>query len=185
MNISPINNIRFGQYFHQNDFNNSQLAVVNKIEDALRKPVPSDNEGRSYERYLDAMGYDILAWSAKEKENGVKVFVLRQPVNEADKVRREYGEFTVYDEDLAGIYDEENPFDIKDVMKLYNDDIKVVKRSHALLLAMPLIYLAVTIPALWLISRLPGLKQKSPEAIEKTVQDTAKIVKDTIPFPYK
>lgn len=180
MNISPINNIRFGQYYYGNGFNDSQQKVVDKIEGALQMPVSSDNEGRSYERYLDAMGYDIITCPAKENENGVKVFLLRQPINEADKVRREHCEFTLYDDELAGIYDEEHSFDIKDVMKLYNDDVKVKKRSHALLLSMPLIYLAVTIPALWLISRLPGPKQKNPEAIEKTVQDTAKIANDTL-----
>jgi len=180
MNISPISNLKFGQYYHQKDFNESQKKVVYKIEDALKMPVPSDKQKRSYERFLDDMGYDIIAWSSKEKQNGVQVAVLKQPINEADKVRREYCDFSYYVEerDLAGIYDEKHPFDINDVMKLFNQGQKETRKNliGLLLTPAPLIIAAIVL-GIW-SHQTP--KQKEPKAIEQMVQDTTKIAKDTI-----
>ena len=39
MNIVPISNVNFGQYYHQKNFNESQLKVVDIIEDALKTNV--------------------------------------------------------------------------------------------------------------------------------------------------
>lgn len=180
MNIAPINNVRFGQYYHQKDFNESQQKVVCQIENALQTKVPSDKEGRSYERYLDAMEYDIITWPSQEKENGVKVAVLKQPINEADKVRREHCDFSYYVEerDLAGIYDEEHPFDINDVMRLFNQGQKETRKNLIGLLLVPVPLILATI-ALGIWKHLTP-KQKAPKVIEKTVQDTTKIAKDTL-----
>jgi len=180
MNISPVSNVRFGQYYHQKDFNDSQKKVVNQIEDALQTKALFDKDGRSYDDYLDQMGYDIVTWSSKEKENGVKVAVLKQPVNAADKVRREHCDFSYYVEerDLAGIYDEEHPFDINDVMKIFKQGQKETRRNliGLLLTPVPLILFTI-ITGIWAHQKQ---KLKEPEVIEKVVQDTTKVAKDTL-----
>ena len=180
MNISPISNVKFGQYYHQKDFNESQQKVVDKIEDALKEKTPSDKEGRSYERYLDAMEYDIITWPSQEKENGVKVAVLKQPINEADKVRREHCDFSYYVEerDLAGIYDEEHPFDINDVMRIFNQGQKETRKNLIGLLLTPVpLILATIVLGIW-AHQTP--KPKEPKVIEQAVQDTTKIANDTL-----
>ena len=180
MNVSKINNIKFGQYYHQKDFNDSQQKVVDKIESDLQTKSPFDKEGRSYERYLDAMGYDVITWSAKEKENGVKVAVLKQPINEADKVRRKYCDFSYYVEerDLAGIYDDKHPFVINDVMRIFKQGQKETRRNliGLLLTPAPLIIAAIVV-GIW-AHQTP--KPQEPKVIEKVVLDTTKIAKDTI-----
>lgn len=159
---------------------NHKKKVVYKIEDALKMPVPSDKQERSYERFLDAMGYDIITWASKEKENSVQVAVLKQPINEADKIRREHCDFSYYVEerDLAGIYDEKHPFDINDVMKLFNQGQKETHRNliGLLLIPVPLIFATIYLGSLKYCSP----KVKEPQAIERAVQDTTKIAKDAL-----
>lgn len=180
MNISPVSNVRFGEYFYKDDgCTPSQRRTIAKIEEALKTKNPSDNEGRDYCTYLDDLGYDVLV---APKYGDIGVAILPHPRNEADKVRKEYGEFRINESDYAGIYSEEHKFDtndvVNDIMGKVNEWQKATRRNFIdlLLIPVPLIFATIYLGSLKYCSP----KVKEPQAIERAMQDTTKIAKDTL-----
>lgn len=178
MNISPINNIKFGAlYTDKKEYSDSQNQIIGKIKEALDVTAPFDKKKkRSYNNYIDQKGYDVLLHP--EQDDKITAYVLAQPRSCEQAQLRNLGIFIYSDRDIAGIYDEEHPFDINDIMELVNEDIKRT-RNIALGGILPVLGFILFTATLGILKHCNPKPQES-KVIEKTMQDTTKIVKDTL-----
>ena len=178
MNISPISNVNFGSlYVDDKEYSDSQNQIIGKIKEALDVTASFDkNKKRSYNSYIDQNGYDVLL--LPEQDDKITACVLAQPRSYEQSQLRDLGIFKYSDRDIAGIYDEEHPFNINDVMELVNEDIKRT-RNIVLGAILPVFGFVLFAATLGVLKHCNPKPQES-KVIEKTMQDTAKIAKDTL-----
>ena len=177
MNISPINNVKFGAIYVANEkCNDSQTQIINRIKNSLKYIAPCDAKYRSYNDYIDQNGYDVML--VPSAENKVKAYLLIQPRTYEQEMIRDKGIFR-YDENLlAGVYDEKHQFDVNDVMELVNDDMKAT-RDIMLAGILPVAgFLLMT--AVFAMLKLCNPKPQEPKVMHKAVQDTTMVVKNTM-----
>ena len=177
MNISPISNVKFGAlYADSKEYSESQTKIIGDIAETLNSTAPFDKKNRSYSEYIGQKGYDVLLMP--EQEDKVKAYVLIQPRTYEQQELRKAGVFKYNEDFLAGVYDKEHSFEIDDVMELVKGDIKAT-RDIMLGGILPVLGF-VLMTAIFGALKYCNPKPKNPEAIEKVVQDTTKMAKDTL-----
>ena len=177
MNISPISNVKFGAlYADDKEYSDSQNQIINRIKEALNDTAPFDKKNRSYSKYIDQKGYDVLL--KPEQDDKVKAYVLIQPRTYEQVELRKAGVFKYSEDFLAGVYDKEHSFKIDDVMELVNEDIKKTRNIvlGAILPVLGFVLFAATLGVL----KYCNPHSKEPKVIEQIMQDTTKIAKDTL-----
>ena len=180
MNISPIDSVKFGEVYHKNTkYSILQNYVLREIEKSFEKVVPSDKYERSYRNYINAKGYDVLI--TPQDKNSICVNLLRHPKNDEDKDLKLKQEFSYSDKGVrVGVYDKDSKFNVNDVMKMVDNDIHRARKFLVGALSIPVMLGALILGAAWGISKTPVSKKVDPKVIEKAIQDSAKIAKDTI-----
>ena len=191
MNISPISNIKFGEVFHVKDnpdisgvcstissdeYSEKQKAIVKEIETSLGCVVESDKNKRTYSKYLDDNGYDIFI--SPVLDDRIQVNVDYKPKEEGEKILRSMGMFTsLMDYNTVGTYDENNRFNIQDVMKPLNDDKKEFRKTFGTMISLVGAFVVVTI--ICGINKYCKPTTHEQNVIERTIKDTTAITKDS------
>lgn len=182
MNVSPINNVKFGDVFNSKaTLSIAQESLSKQINDSLNTLAEFDKKKRTYAEFLNDAEYDVFV--TPHNYDSIRVNVCSKPAHPGTKALREHGIIEyLNDDNLAGIYNEDNKFNINDVMNLYNKGQKDRRKSLLGLLSIPLPLILATIYLGTLKYCSPKVKEplKEPQTIERVVQDTAKIAKDTI-----
>ncbi len=178
MKISPINNISFGEVFNSKQtLTIAQESLSKEINNSLNTIAEFDKQKRTYAQFLNDAEYDVFI--TPHNNDSIMVNVCSQPTHPGYKALREHGIIEyLSNENLAGIYNEDNKFDINDVMKHYNQGQKYRRKLLLDLLSIPVPLILATIYLGSLKYCSP--KVKEPQAIERAVQDTTKIAKDAL-----
>ncbi len=180
MNIMPIDSVKFGEVYHKNTkYSILQNYVLKGIEKSFEKTVPNDKYKRSYRDYINAKGYDVLL--NPHDKNSIRVNLLKRSVRDEDKKLQLKEGFEYSDEKTrVGVYDKDYTFYIEDVMEALDKDIKRDRKILFSALAVPILMGAMIIGASLGLSKSPASKKVEQKVIEKAMQDSTKIVKDTI-----
>lgn len=180
MNISPIDSVKFGEVYHKNTkYSILQKYVLKNIEKSFEEIVPNDKYARSYRGYINAKGYDVLL--TPHDKNAIFVNLLRHPRNDEDKYLKLKQKFSYSDKGIrVGVYDKDSKFNINDVIKMVENDIQRSRKFLVSALSIPVILGALIISMACGISKAPASKNVEQKIIEKAMQDSTKIAKDTI-----
>jgi len=174
MKIAPLSGINFGKVYQKKvEYSNTQLNSISDIRISLDTQVPYSIKKRTYADLMDRKGYDILLSPYGDKRICVNVVKQKPTIDYAHTDFYEMG-------DIVGIYGKDNPFNIDDVTKIvYRDNILAAKLFGLALLA-PTAYIAIVFGLCNLIASVENARKEPVKVIEKAVQDSTQVAKDSL-----